>query len=106
MNNHKEAAQSLTTHLETHKKFNQDIEQLMKNVDVLEKINKIKSDTAIQDKIAGDDQVHKDANSFAHSQLTEEYSKLLIDLKIEDWKNEFNNALLKQSNVDFINSQV
>lgn len=106
MNNHKEAAQSLTTHLETHKKFNQDIEQLMKNVDVLEKINKIKSDTTMQDKIAGDDQVHKDANPFAHSQLTEEYSKLLIDLKIEDTKNEFNNALLKQSNVDFINSQV
>lgn len=105
MNNHKEAAQSLTTLLETHKKFNQDIEQLMKNVDVLEKINKQPEKTKVEEgKIEDVDNVKKD--TFSHSQISEEYSKLLNDLKIEEWKNEFNNALLKQSDVEFKNSQV
>jgi len=106
MNNHKEAAQSLTTHLETHKKFNQDIEQLMKNVDVLEKINKSLPEKISEEegKIEDVDNVKKD--TFEHSQLSEEYSKLLCDLKVEEWKHEFNNALLKQSNIDFKNSQV
>lgn len=38
MNNYKDAAQSLKTHLEFHKTFNQDIESLMKTKEVIDKV--------------------------------------------------------------------
>lgn len=81
----------------------------MKNVDVIEKVHK--NDPEIVEmvvetsKITDVDNVKKDEIPSQY-QLSEEYSKLLTNLKAEDWKHEFNNSLLKKNSVEFKNSHV